>query len=367
MIRLFLHSIRYRWFEYLAGATVVAVVVAALIVQRSLSASAESQIHDLSHNLGKNMLVVPAGTDLFDFYTLRYGSATMPDNYPEKIRSSELGRHIRAITPQLFGSLEVDGVHLTVVGQSKPRQASRSRGSSAPSAVLGDEAALRLGLARGDTLMAGDVPLVVTRVTSSVPDGFDMAVFTELSVAQEILGQPGAINAMRMGGCWCRTDVPALAAQVQNLLPGTRAITVAGVIKSQTGIIAKVKRYSNVLYGLAILLIAGITAALTSGQLRRHIREIGLLLAIGTRISSVTVFFVIMAALIGTVGAGIGFLLGFPLTEYLALRLIGYSLPVSGNLVAPILGLSIGVSVLSALVPALRAARLDPTIVLREL
>lgn len=367
MIRLFFHSVKSRWFEYVAGGAVVAVVVAALVVQQSLSASAENQIHDLAHNLGNNMLVVPAETDLFDFYTQRYDDATMPEDYPDKIRSSSLGRHIRRIQPQLFGNLEVDGVPLILVGQKGLFRSTGPPGSSIPFAVLGDEAANHLDLAPGDTLIAGGESLVVKKVARSLPDGYDMAVLTELSVAQRILGRPGVINAMRMGGCWCRTDVPALAVDVQNLLPGTRAVTVAGVMKSQTGIIAKVKKYSKVLYGLAILLIAGITAALTSGQLRRQIREIGLLLAIGARSSSVIVLFILMAALVGSVGAAMGLLLGIPLTEYFTSRLIGYSLPISDIQFAPILALTIGVSIVSALVPALRAARLDPTIVLREL
>jgi putative ABC transport system permease protein len=351
----------------MAGAIVVAIVVAALVVQNSLSASAEGQIHDLSHNLGKNMLVVPEETDMFDFYTQRYDDATMPDDYPDRIRSSTLARHIRGIQPLLFGNLEVNGVPLVIVGQKALFRASGSDRETVRRAVLGDEAASRLGLKQGDTLVVGDVPLVVAQVAGSMREGFDIAVVTELSVAQQLLDRPGAINAMRVGGCWCSTDVPALAKDVQNLLPGTRAITVAGVLKSQKGIISRVSEYSRILYGLALFLIAGFIAALISNQLRRQKREMGLLLAMGTRPSWVTALFVTTAALVGTTGAILGIFLSFPLAEYFASRMIGYAVPISLELVTPILFAAVGMSMLSALIPAIRAGRLDPTIVLREL
>lgn len=367
MIRLFFSSVRFRWFEFMAGALVVAIVVAALVVQNSLSASAEGQVHDLSHNLGKNMLVVPEATDMFDFYTQRYDDATMPEDYPDRIRTSNLAQHIRGIQPLLFGNLEVDGIPLVIVGQKGLFPALNGERGAVSKVLLGDEAANRLGLKLNDTLVVGDVSLVVAKVAGSMREGFDVAVVTELSVAQRLLGRPEAINAMRIGGCWCRTDVPALAADVQNLLPGTRAITVAGVLKSQKGIIARVAEYSKILHGFALFLIAGLIAALTYNQMRRQTREIGLLLAMGTRPSRITALFVTTAVLVGTMGAVIGIFLSFPLAEYYASRILGYAVPVSLELVSPILFAVIGMSLLSSLIPAIRAGRLDPTIVLREM
>ena len=65
-------SLRSRWFEYLLGALLIAPAGAVITSQRSLSASVEGKIHDLAHRLGKNMLVVPAKTDLSRFYELEF-------------------------------------------------------------------------------------------------------------------------------------------------------------------------------------------------------------------------------------------------------------------------------------------------------
>jgi hypothetical protein len=365
MLHVFLHSLRSRWFEYLVAAGVVATVVAAFVVQRSLSTSAERQVHDLVHRLGKNMLVVPEETDLSRFYTLHYDDEAMPESYVSELRSSKPGRHIKAIQSCLYGNIEMGGVPLVLVGQSITP--TRAQYMIRPSqAILGPEAGERLGLRAGDEFTVGGVELTVARVAPSVPEGLDMAMFTDLGTAQAILSKPGEINAMRLAGCWCSTDVPALAADVEGQLPGVRAITVAGTLRSQQGSIATVKRYSRIFYAVALVLIAGITSVLVLSQVRRQVREVGLLLAVGAPPSAVALIFVAMAGLIGLVGGVAGYLLGHPLTDYATTRIMGQSMPVPGGILAPALLLTVAVSVISAFLPAARAARLDPTRVLRE-
>ncbi len=374
MFRLFFHCLASRRYEYLAATTVVAVVVAVLVVQKSLTISAEKRIHDLAHHLGKNMLVVPADTDLAQFYSLRYDDTTMPDTYPKQLRSSKVGRHIKAVEARLYGNVEVEDVPLVLVGQNdifRRRALARAPSSSVgkkhdPRCVMGDEAARRVGVSEGSGITIGGTELDVVRVTRSLPDGLEQAAFIDLATAQRVLRKPGAINAMRLGGCWCSVDVPALATQVEHQLPGTRAITVAGVVRSQTGTISVVKRYSKVLYGTVIFSMAGIIVALIVLQARRQTKEIGLLLAVGASPSAIASMFIGMAGLVGVVGGIGGYLLGYPLTGYAASRFLGESLPVAEGLFLPILILASLVSLISALAPAWHAASLDPTTVLRE-
>jgi putative ABC transport system permease protein len=367
MIRLFLLSLLNRWFEYVAAAMVVALAVAALVIQGSLTSSAEKQVHDLAHHLGKNMLVVPEETDLSRFYALEYGDATVPDSYPQRLTQSRLGQHIRGVQASLMGNVEAKGVPLVLVGQPDLTGAMGWRATDGTTpAALGDVAAVRLNVNEQETLNLEGKRLTVALVSPSLPDGLDMGVFTDLEPAQEVLGKPGGINSMHVGGCWCKTDVPALALDVEQELPGTRAVTVAGVIQSQQGTISTVKRYSKVLFAVAILLIVGITVILITAQIRRQTREIGLLLAIGASGWQISLFFIAIAALIGAVGGLAGLMLGAPLTRVVADRFMGSELPASPDLFAPILATTILASVAAVLVPALRAARTDPTTILRE-
>lgn len=367
MLVLFLRSLKHRWFEHLLASLVVAVVVATFTAQRSLSLSTEDQVHGLAHKLGKNMLVVPSATNLSDFYTMRYGRAAMPDSYPQKIQQTDLRRHISLVQSRLYENIDVDGIPLVLVGEETMLRGRVRNPVSSAEVIIGEAVADRLGLKRSDTLEVNGLPLTIKSVTSKPLDGLDVGVFGGLDLAQEVVDRQDEINAMRLAGCWCRVDVPELASQVEDVLPETRAMTVAGMIKAQKGTVAVAKRYSVVTLAVAILLIGGIVILLISSQVRRQIREIGLLLATGASPWFIVLLFISKAAIIGTLGGFAGYYLGFPLTEEIASRLIGLPLPVPQGLLGITLALSITVSILSALLPAARAARLDPTVVLREI
>ncbi|MFQ5589628.1 MAG: ABC transporter permease [Phycisphaerae bacterium] len=366
MIVLFFRSLAHRWFELVLTSIVVAVVVATLTTQRALSSSTEAQVHELAHKLGKNMLVVPAATDLSSFYAMEYGDTFMPDSYPDLLLSSELSTPISLIQSRLYGNVEPQGVPLVLVGEQTRRRGRVVDPFASDRVIVGNAASQRLAVNYMDRLDVNGFQLTVAGVTDKPPDGLDVGVFGPLDLAQDVLDRPSEINAMRLAGCWCRLDVPKLALQVEDTLPGTRAVTIAGMLKAQKGTVATAKRYSKVALVVTIALIAALVVGLIASQVRRQLRQIGLLLATGSSPWFVVLLFTCKAAIIGLLGGIGGYLLGVPLTEDVAARMIGVGLPVPTGLLFPTLILAFLVSVVAAVIPAVWAARLDPTRVLRE-
>lgn len=366
MFRFFISSLRARWFESLLGILVVALAVTTVLAQRSISQQAERKVHELAHKLGKNMLVLPSGTDHSKFYAMKYDGATMPDTYPATIRRSPLAKHIATIEARLYGNVIINGEPLILVGDQSFQELPTTTSASTDEAVLGLEAARRLGVKPGDIVSVSGRKLIIAGVTTFPPDGLDVGIFTSLPAAQRILGRPHKINSMRLSGCWCRLDVPTLATRVDKLLPGTKATTVAGMLQAQKGTIAQVKRYSTVIHWIAILLVGGIVFLLMAYQVRRHVREIGLLLALGANPVRVLILVVSQGMLIGIVGGLLGYGVGIPLTSYLSAQVLGTPVATALGMAAPVLGSCVLVSALAAYLPAHRAARLDPTTVLNE-
>ena len=357
-------DLKRRWLEYLLGAAAIALVVAGLVTQRAVTVAADDSIHDLAHRLGKNMLVLPAGVDPGEFHRQRYSGPGLSDRAPDLIRDSPLRRHIQAIEARLYGNASPGGVPVIVVGDA-------SFSPPAPpglaGAYLAPAAARKLGAVPGSRIDLGPAALAVLGVAREAPEGLDDAVFVPLEAAQRILGRPGEVNAMRLGGCWCRTDVPALASDVEKLLPGTRAVTVAGMLKAQTGSVATMKRYAWALLSAGAVLVAGVVAALVASQARRRRRELGLLVAVGAPPAGLAGAFTLQAALAGALGGLAGWSLAVPATGWLGARTLGTSLAAPADLLVPAVVLSALVSALAAFFPARRAAALDPTQVLREI
>jgi putative ABC transport system permease protein len=362
MWMLFIGDLRQRWHEYALGALAIALVVAALVTQRAVSISAEESVHELAHRLGRNMLVVPAAVDLAAFYDQRYGPEALADTAPAAIRASHVAPHVQSIEARLYGNVRVGGGELVLVGQDL---AWPTLGDVTP-AVVGVQAAQVLGVSAGGAFRLGDQAFSVLQVADPPPDGLDAGIFVPLAAAQRVLGRPGALSALRLGGCWCRIGPAALAKEVEKVLPGARAVTVAGMLKAQKGSVETMKRYSGLLLltgGLAIALVVG---SLAASQARRRSRELGLLVAVGAPPRVLVAQFTAQAAAWGALGGAAGWAAAALLTNHLAAALLGTPLAPMPGLLLPAVLLAAAVSAIAAWIPAVRATSLDPTVVLRE-
>lgn len=355
-------DLRRRWLEYVLVAAAVALVATAIVVQRALAASAEDQVHALAHRLGRNMLVVPSDADVGAFHAQQFGAPSLPDSAPDTIRSSPLAGHIQSIQARIYGHAQVGATSVIVVGEDLGWPAL----PGIEPAVLGPEAARRLGAAQGATLTIGSERLSVLQVADAVPDQLEAAVFMPVAAAQRLLGAPGKLSALRLGGCWCRIDPAALATNVEKLLPGSKAITVAGMLNAQKGSVATVKQYSSAIATAGLVLVAGLVAAVVASQARRRAREIGLLAAIGAPPQRVAGTFAVQAAIAAALGAAAGWALAFPVAREVGPRLVGAPVTPGAGLLAPAVALAAAVAWIAATIPARKAASLDPTVVLRE-
>src|SRR5690242_5216024 len=96
MLWLIVGNLRRRWFEYVLVSVAVAMVVAAVLAQRAVAASAQSAVHELAHRLGKNMIVVPAGTDMAAFWRHEYGAPSLSAGAARTLTASHLAPHLRS-------------------------------------------------------------------------------------------------------------------------------------------------------------------------------------------------------------------------------------------------------------------------------
>ncbi|MCK5504264.1 MAG: FtsX-like permease family protein [Thermodesulfovibrionia bacterium] len=364
MLRLFLKEVRHRWMIHLLIVLLMAFIISILVIQSSINSSAEEKIKELSHELGRGMLVVPQGMDLESFYAMQYGPQVMPDDYGERIKASPLGRHAGKVEPRLYGNITLKGTDLILVGYKS--QSPRSSNIGYESVTAGSGAAKGLGLTPGDMLDIKGSRFRVARVMDPPPKGYDMALFVPLSAAQVILDKPGKINALNMGGCWCKLDIPAFAADVEKTLPGTMAITVDGLAKAQVQINDIMKQYSAVLWIVGTALVVGSIVFLIVYMVRKGEREIGLLLSIGLSPGRIIIKNIVIAVVTTVAAALIGHVLSVPLMSWFGRAFMRISLMPSWEYLPHFLSASLIIALIASLIPSWFVTRLDPTKLLRE-
>ncbi len=364
MLILLFKELRYRWIIYFLTILLMAFIVSILVIHSSMNSSAEKKIHDLSHKLGKNMLVLPEGTDLERFYKMDYGHEVMPEDYSNKIKATSLGEHLRIVEPRLYGNITVNGAKLIIVGQNieLPRYIS----SREDFIILSSGAAQSLGLSVNDTIDLRGNSLRVLMIIDPPPKGMDMAVFAPLNLAQRILNKPGKINALHMGGCWCKLDIPAFASEVEKNLPGTMALTIDGMAKAQKEIVQVMERYTAALWIVGVSLAIGSIAFLILYSIYRGGMEIGLLLSIGLTPQRIIIKNIISSIITAVSGAFAGYMLSFPLMSYFGIKFMRISLVPSWDLFPYFMGSSLVIALIAASLPSWYVTRLDPANLLRE-
>jgi ABC-type antimicrobial peptide transport system permease subunit len=122
---------------------------------------------------------------------------------------------------------------------------------------------------------------------------------------------------------------------------------------------------SSVFGGAALLLAAlglyGLASRLVVD--RRH--EIGVRVALGARPTDVGVLVLRSGLIVVTVGAALGLPAALGLSQVMATFLFGVS-PTAPHVFAIAIGFLTMVALVATLLPALRAARIDPAIILRD-
>jgi putative ABC transport system permease protein len=169
-----------------------------------------------------------------------------------------------------------------------------------------------------------------------------------------VYGQPGV-------------NLDTLADRIDAQVPtvqATKPSTVVSAFKSGGAVFT----FMTTAAALLALIIGGLSVVNTMlMSVSERVREIGLKKAVGARTRHILTEFVAEAALIGLIGGVVGYLLGFALTTLLnGSNPSGGLFLVTPELTALAIGFAVALGAFAGLLPAIRAARMDPVRALRS-
>jgi putative ABC transport system permease protein len=376
--------------------------VAALVAVRTVMVYSERAVARDLDALGANVLVLPRGVTLQDYYAADMHGETLPEEYVDRLTLSGL-EGVDNLSPRLCVTATVAGRPTTLTGilprnefQSKaawggagifgrpagcgsdadlPTEQTRDPAVLARKRIvenlaerevlIGKDAAERAGLQEGDSIELLNRTFTISTVLPATGTVDDARVFAHLHTVQGLAGKGEVVNAIEVVGC-CKQIADGLVEKIADLLPEARVTTIAQVVKTQQNVNRTMGNLSLAILGVFLMVGGVATAGAMVGNVTERRREIGTLMALGATPGLVLRLFLGKALVLGLLGGVCGAALGSAAAVWLG--------PILANVVVrPLSSLALGailaavlVALLASLWPAWRAARLDPCSCLQE-
>lgn len=393
--KLVIKELSHRKSQLFSGLLAITLGIAVIVGIRSISVVSEKEVAIKLDNLGANIMVLPIGTNVDNYYSADIDAPTFPENYVEKIVTSTIPG-VDNLSPKLSRRIKINDINITLTGilpkneiASKPMwqsgglQTEELQLACGPSnaeppkyldeklqrkaidtlavtdCLVGFSAAQQLNVSENSTLTILEKEFKVVKIlpeTGTIDDG---RIFANLQSVQNLLGVGEQISAIEIMGC-CSAISDGLLGKLRNILPDTKVITINQIVATQLDTNQMMNKVSLV-FLIIILFVGGISIGnYIWANVNERRKEIGILRMIGFSKSKIHNIFILKAIILGLFGGLVGYIIGAasayflgPMFADLIINPIWEFLPYS-------IAVAIVISVLGSIIPTFMAGKIEP-------
>lgn len=364
------------FFSFL-GLTIAVITV---VASQLIAESDERETRRVTRDMGFNLRLIPAATDLGQFYRDGFSKYAMDASTLDRL-ATQLTNNVSF--NHLVGSLRrgyaVNGQSVLLVGLSKtyiaPGQGKKPMGFVIKTNTLhiGSEISRFQGKNKGDTIQVGTQQFKVSNDPIETGTSDDITIFARLEDAQSILELEGKINEIEAIDCLCLTTdedpLTILRKEIGEILPNVQVVHKQKLADARAKQRQTREKVNAIVLPFVLLASAVWVALLAVFNVRDRRQEIGILRALGKNSWRIAGLFLGKAVLLGFVAATLGVVLGmwavlefgpslFPVTKK-AIQ-INPSLALKLFVAAPLF------AAFASFIPAMLAVSQDPAETLRE-
>ncbi len=371
-------EIRYRLLSSACVTVIVATAVSAVVFFMLLTDLAADRTRMIQRDIGLNMRIIPAETDLELYWIKGYAEGWISESLLEKGIEQDVANRL---VPMLQRTIPWgDGeAMLTGIGDELFARGEKMKPvfggiqKEAESLTIGAVAADKRQLHEGDQLKVLGRDFTIKRVLTATGTVDDIRVYASLPVVQMLLDMPGKINEVRALECHCGSEIDDPEAYIQSVLqplfPGTRVIRQDSLADARRKQRMLAERIGVVAAPVLITFAALAIFAMAFLNAQQRQQEIGLLAVVGKSAWTIGSIVWLRSAVLGLLGGLGGALVGWWLVNQFGHYFIGAgNAKLAFNMQSLLVGGALGGLIAScgAFIPALLAARRDPAATLRS-
>ncbi|MFH1051305.1 MAG: ABC transporter permease [bacterium] len=400
--KLVLIELWHRKSQLITALLAITLGIGVIVGIRSVAVVSEKAVAVNLDNLGANIMVLPQGASVDNYYSADIDAPTFPEEYVERIVTSTIAG-VDNLSPKVTRRVKVGETSVVLTGilpknelASKPiwqnaglsgselqascganpanqssgyedeklqRKAIDSIGND--DCLVGSNIAQKLKLKENSIVKIQEKDFHVAKVLPETGTIDDDRIFAHLHTVQALLGIENQISAIEIMGC-CNAISDGLLGKLRNILPDTKISTIGQIVSTQIKTNQLMNKIS-IIFLIIILFVGAISIGNSIwANVNERKKELGTLRMIGFTKSKIYQLLLLKASLLGIIGGILGYIVGTLSGVVLGPQLAGLNIePIYIYLLWSVL-ISLLISLLGSLIPAYLAGKIEPYKIMQE-